>query len=424
MLVTEPRQVDWPLAASLRGSSKAYRLTLGAIFGLAVLVRLATLAVLGPKLAIDSQSYLVQGAEILRQGPLSFLSFAAEQSPLYSLLFSVCVAVAGPNAGWAVGVVQAFLGGFTALLLASFTTRATGNRVAGVLAGLIAAVHVTFVFWSRYVLTDTLLLLLLAGLMWVLLALTATRRPLMYGLITSALLLLLVLTRRTNVLAAGVLLVLAVVLGRKRRPALAGLIVPVVLGLAVLASGAMRARTGSALLDRGGAYAWQAIYMGLQWNEQGRGTVGVDVRLSEIPDDAERGAFYRDESLTWIRSDPAYFAAQAARKFKVLWLPYLPEDSTIHRMISALYLLPLYALGVWGWLRSRAMPAFLAITTVGIAVFTLVCLVTFVDYDQRYRLPAELFLIPLSAVGLERALAWLGTISFERVPRAHRASTG
>lgn len=424
MLVADPRTTDWPLAAGVLRSRKSYGWALGAVFALAVGVRLATLAALGPKLGIDSQSYLVQGAEILRQGPLSFLSFAAEQSPLYSLLFSMCVAVAGPNAGWAVGVVQAFLGGFTALLLASFTTRATGSRFAGVLAGLIAAVHVTFVFWSRYVLTDTLLLFLLAGVMWLLLALVSSRRPVLDGLITSALLLLLVLTRRTNLLASGALLIVAIVLARKQRLALVGLLAPVVLGLVVLASGAMRARTGSALFDRGGAYAWQAVYMGLQWNEQGRGTIGVDVHLSDIPDDAERGAFYRDESLTWIRSDPGYFAAQAARKFRVLWEPYLPEDSTLHRMISTVYLLPLYALGLWGWLRSRATTPFLAITTAGIAVFTLVCLVTFVDYDQRYRLPAELFLIPLSAVGLERALAWLGTISLQRAPRAHRASTG
>jgi 4-amino-4-deoxy-L-arabinose transferase-like glycosyltransferase len=424
MLVSEPRPIDWPGVTTLRDSASMYRRTLGAVFGLAVVVRLAVLAAFGPKLSVDSQSYLLQGAEILRQGPLSFLGFAAEQSPLYSLLFSVCAAVAGPNAAWAVGVVQAVLGGLTAVLLASFTSRATGDRLAGTLAGLIAAVHVTFVFWSRYVLTDTLLLFLLAGAMWFLLALASSRRPFVDGLITSALLLLLVLTRRTNALASGVLLIVAVALGRKQRLALLGLAVPVALGLAVLASGAMRARTGGGLLDRAGAYAWQAVYMGLQWTEQARATNGVDVHLSEIPDDAERGAFYRDASLGWIRSDPGYFAAQAARKFKVLWLPYLPEDSTAHKLISAVYLLPLYALGVWGWLRSRTNTPFILIATTGVAVFTLVCLVTFVDYDQRYRLPAELFLIPLSAVGLERALAWLGTLSVQRVPRAHRASTG
>ena len=424
MLLTEPRQIDWPIATTLRDSVTAYRRTLAGVFALAVIVRLGLLAALGPKLGIDSQSYVLQGTEILRQGPLSFLSFAAEQSPPYSLLFSFCAAVAGPNAGWAVGVVQAVLGGLTALLLASFATRGTGDRLAGTLAGLIAAVHVTFVFWSRYLLTETLLLFLLAGAIWFLLALAASRRPFVDGLITSVLLLLLVLTRRTNALAWGVFLILAAGLGRKQRLALVGLAVPVLFGAAVLASGAMRARTGGALFDRGGAYAWQAVYMGLQWTEQGRATNGVDVHLSDIADDAERGAFYRDATLNWIRSDPGYFAAQAARKLKVLWLPYLPEDSASHKFISALYLLPLYALGVWGWLRSRAHAPFLWITTTGIGVFTLVCLITFVDYDQRYRLPAELFLIPLSAVGLEGALAWLAAISWQRAPRPHRASTG
>ena len=57
----------------------------------------------------------------------------------------------------------------------------------------------------------------------------------------------------------------------------------------------------------------------------------------------------------------------------------------------------------------------LAITTTGIVVFTLVCMITFVDYDQRYRLPAELFLIPLSAIGLERLVGW---ITAQALPRA------
>src|SRR5207253_767620 len=138
--------------------------------------------------------------------------------------------------------------------------------------------------------------------------------------------------------------------------------------------------------------------------------------LSTIPDDAERGAFYRDQTLSWLRGDPGHFFAQAARKFKVLWLPFLPEDSTTHKVVSAAYLVPLYVLGVLGWLSSRRHTQFLLITSVGIAVFTLVCLITFVDYDQRYRLPAELFMIPLSGVGLERVLAWIGAVSLTRTP--------
>ena len=65
MLVNEPRPTQPPLAAVLRGSARAYRGTLAALFALALVVRLVTLAVVGPKLGIDSQSYLLQGAEIL-----------------------------------------------------------------------------------------------------------------------------------------------------------------------------------------------------------------------------------------------------------------------------------------------------------------------------------------------------------------------
>jgi len=318
------------------------------------------------------------------------------------------------------GVVQAVLGGGTAVLLASFTARGTGDRFAGVLVGAIAAVHVTFVFWSVYVLTDTLLLFLLALIAWCSVRLVASQRPLVDGLIASCLMLLLVLTRRTNALASSAFLVMAGALARKQRLALLGLALPIVLGVAVLASGAMRSRTGGSLADRAGSYAWQAIYMGLQWTEQGRATEGVDIHLSTIADDAERGEFYRDQSLARIGAEPGYVFAQAARKFKVLWLPFLPEDSATHKLINALYLVPLYALGIVGWFAARRHRAFITITSVGIGVFTLVCLITFVDYDQRYRLPAELFLIPLSGVGLERVLAWLGATSLNRAPRDWR----
>ena len=110
-------------------------------------------------------------------------------------------------------------------------------------------------------------------------------------------------------------------------------------------------------------------------------------------------------------------AYQALRKFKVMWEPFLPEDSVPHRVVSTLYLVASYVLGVLGWLtapRDRALRPFLVITSVGVAVFTLVCLITFVAYDQRYRLPAELFLIPLSALGLREALGWRGALSVGR----------
>ena len=394
-----------PLRARFVDRPDQYRRALIAIVVLAAVVRIGALMVQGPKVGVDSTNYLNQGAEILRQGPLSFLSFVAEQSPLYSLLFALCAAIAGPRADWLIGIVQALLGALTALLLAQFTASATHDRVAGVLAGVIAAIHVTFIFWTAYVLTDTLLLFVLALVVWRLPSLGAPSHTFMAGLTTSALLLLFVLTRRTNALASGVLVLLAGALGRKRPLVPVGLGLPVAAVVVMLVAGSARSRTGSALGEHVEAYIWQAFYMGLQWTEEGRATEGVDIHLSPIVDDAERGVFYRDSSLAWLRADPGYFFSQAARKIRVLWAPFLPEDSTGHKVVNGLYLLPLYALGVLGWLSSRRNGLFLAITTVGLTVFTLVCVVTFVDYDQRYRLPAELFLIPLSAVGLARVLS-------------------
>src|SRR5438309_10715987 len=103
-------------ADRVRNVPHEYRRALAAVVALAIAIRLVTLALVGPRLGVDSQSYLLQGAEILRQGPRSFLGFAAEQPPPYSLLFSLCAAVPGRNPGWAMGAVPACLGGRSASL--------------------------------------------------------------------------------------------------------------------------------------------------------------------------------------------------------------------------------------------------------------------------------------------------------------------
>jgi hypothetical protein len=117
-------------------------------------------------------------------------------------------------------------------------------------------------------------------------------------------------------------------------------------------------------------------------------------------DAPERAAWFRTGALEWIAADPGHFVGQAARKFRAFWAPALPEWSLPHKVLKTAYFLPLYALAMVGLARSRRNVAFAALTVLGIASFMLTSLVTFVDYDQRYRLPSELFIIPLGAVGL------------------------
>ncbi|HEV7666371.1 MAG TPA: hypothetical protein VGQ62_22745 [Chloroflexota bacterium] len=88
-------------------------------------------------------------------------------------------------------------------------------------------------------------------------------------------------------------------------------------------------------------------------------------------------------------------------------LPYWPKNSISHKAVNAISLVPLFALGVMGWASSWRHGACVAVTTTGVAVFGLTCMVTFVDHDQRCPSPAELFVMPLGAVGFERVLSWV-----------------
>ena len=95
------------------------------------------------------------------------------------------------------------------------------------------------------------------------------------------------------------------------------------------------------------------------------------------------------------------------------WLPAYPEWSLSHRIWASLYFTALYLLAVIGAvvaIRSRFVWLLVAIA----AFSTLTAMATLVDYDARYRLPAELALLPLASVGLLEIVARL---------RARRART-
>jgi hypothetical protein len=81
----------------------------------------------------------------------------------------------------------------------------------------------------------------------------------------------------------------------------------------------------------------------------------------------------------------------------------LPEYSLLHAVASSLYFLPFYALALAGFVLARRNTSFVGLASLSVAMFTLTSVITIVDYDQRYRLPAELMLVPFAGVGL----AWI-----------------
>jgi hypothetical protein len=191
----------------------------------------------------------------------------------------------------------------------------------------------------------------------------------------------------------------------------AGLVLPWAVLLMAWIAGAALERAPSPLAVGGRAAAWasSAVSMGLVWTEGGRGTLGIDVGVDPLPvletmSDQQRSTYMRtaqDQPFQFIAAHPDFFVQQAVRKARTLWAPVLPEASRAHAFLSLAWFTPLYCLSAVGLaIAFRHYRELAMVTSVAIATFTLTSMLTFVDYDQRYRLPIELFLIPLAATGL------------------------
>src|SRR5438874_1854746 len=132
------------------------------VFVAGLLIRLVALGTLGPRVTNDSQIYLAAAVALRNGGLDSFLAFQLDGRLMYSLLLAAADALLGTNLVWGVGIVQAVLGSLTAVVIGKATLGATGSKAAGLLAASIVCVHITFVFWGVYILSDTLMLLLMS----------------------------------------------------------------------------------------------------------------------------------------------------------------------------------------------------------------------------------------------------------------------
>ena len=366
-------------------------------------------------MGVDSYRYVEQAQQVVAHGIAGLLGVPLESSPLYTLLLAGAVLVAGTSATWVVCIVQAVLGTITVLVLAGLAERAVHSRSAGLATAAVGAVQPTFVFWSSYVLTDTAFLLLVALAADRLHATVAGRHPLRDGFASALLLVVGLVLRPTAAPFAAVapLFVVCALFPHRKRlfRALAGLLVPALAGamlsaVAVLTGSPIVGPDSQARLDN---YAWSAVYQGLEWTEQGRATAGLDIVVpAEVMDrrPPERAVWFESQSRAWIEHDPGYFAAQVGRKVRAFWSPILPEWSTTHKLLTGGYFAIFYALALVGaWRAWRVDRSFVALLLLGAATFTATSALTIVDYDLRYRLPAEALLLPLAGVGLAEAVA-------------------
>jgi hypothetical protein len=393
-----------PETTSTTRFDRPFGFWLGLVFVGALVLRLSTLEILGPRVTNDAQIYL-QAAESIGTGGIgSFFAVPLDGRLLYTLSLVAMDVIAGEHLVWATALLQAVLGSITVVVIGHAALIATRSKRTAFVAAILAAVHVSFVFWGVYLLSDTLMLLLLAVSIDRLLALPTSAHPVRDSVLG---LLFAIGAGLTRQLVAPFVLVLPLYAwivmrhdGQRFRRVLLGFAAPIALAVVVLgASLLVGHRNSPGLRDRVNYLFWQGLYISLQWDETSRGTYGRDIRLPPWEDIRDGIVFYRTQSLGWIASDPGYLPGQIGRKLRTFWSPTLPEYSLSHQVMAALYFGAFFAASAIGLLRSRGTPL-LTLTLLGVGAFTLASVLTLVDYDLRYRLPAELLLVPSAAIGV------------------------
>lgn len=313
----------------------------------------------------------------------------ADLPPLFPLLLAVA-----PDEGVVLAVLVLVSAAIPPLL--AIAARRHYGPVGAWTAGLFAALSPTLVMWTPYLLTDML------GLFFA--AITIERssaawtrdtraRGIHLGLAAAAA----ILTRAA--LATSLIAVVAVGVAQRRiRLVTLALLAAVV--LVAIPSIRNAAAVGEPIPYR--SQTLLLLWAGTTWDERGRGTGGIDIIYPvdhEKWDRARRDDFYSQEIRRALEERPADVASRAARKVLWLWLPFYPDWSLLHQIVNGTYFLLAYTAATYGAFAQRKC-SLTSLLIVHLVLVTAVAAATIVDFDARYRLPAELSLIVLGGAGI------------------------
>lgn len=403
---------------------------LAGVFAFALVVRLGALVALQPRLGADGVGFLAAAHTLRDSGPAALSGLPLQHAPLYSVLVSLATFVPLDTA-WLITVIQALAGAATAAILARLTARETGSRLVGLCVGCLAAIHITFVFWTVYVLSETFFLLLLAYAADRALQFARSQRPLFEAFGLGVLTLVGIAARPTGASFALAVLVSLLLVARRRRldvaPLVAAHVAPF-LAIGVLATLVSVIVPSASVLAQGGRVVdWvrSGVENGLLETPTGRATSGVDLDVfpppivETLPAD-QRAEFLDRGPIAFATGHPEFVVRQSLLKLLIFWTPVLPEYSLVHALMSSAYFIGLYVLAILGLVHQPRASLLVTFCLLNVVLFTATSLVTIVDYDQRYRLPVELFLIPLAGIGL----AGLYHVLERKVVRRDRACVG
>ncbi len=369
------------------------RRTVVASFAVALAIRLADVLIVGPIRTPDTAGFAA-AALAMRGSILTNAEIFLTRPPVYALLLAIM------PSDQVVVLIQAVLSAAVAPLIGVATARAFGLR-AGVVAAIVAAVMPPFIEWTPYLLSDVLALALLAVAIERLSAAVAhgrARAMLPVGAAAAAA----VLTRPAYTAAAAAFAVAAAA----GRPRVAHFLAFAVGALLVSLPFLVRNVAATGTLELYEGRGWETLWEGTQWTEQGRGTGGVDFvvppDIARLPS-AEQTDFYRSETIRVFTERPVASGGLMLKKGLWYLLPFYPEWSTVHKLVSLATLGSLYVFALLGAWRHRKNAFSWALVLIA-ASFVGTTMLTVVDYDARYRLPFILALIPLAGAGAQALL--------------------
>ena len=353
--------------------------------------------------ASDSRVY-----EALAHNLLSGAGYALDGRPtaLVTPAYPIFLAVLhwlGVDTPIGVGFVQSFVGAATCVLIA-MVGRYLDNSYTAIVAGILSASYVHLIFWTGYILTETLFVFLVIASLVALLRwqedVNSRTRAALAGLLLGVGSL-----TRPHLLGFAVLAFCWVVVaagGKRGAAALSGVFL--VLGLvAVLAPWTLRNYRSLGIPLVGSTLGGEVLYQGNSIGATG-GTGGyldardfqrlqLDPGLSEVEIDRA----YSRVAWQFILHQPGRLPRLAVKKFINMWRPTYEGASFRNLVIFGGNYLLVVALGVVGVARlSRVgFGRFGGLIFICLAYFVLIHLI--VPGMIRYRLPAEPLLILFAA---------------------------
>lgn len=379
----------------------------------------------------DEERFLASAARLIGTGAFRVGNDVAWEMPGTAILFAAITAGFPATPLLAVRVAQAMMVGIQAGLAGALATVLFRDRLAGVIAALMAGFYPYVLFTQGMALSETPFnLLLVAGFLCLYLWRERGAR-LDGGLVVATLVLTLATYVKASLSILPPLLVAAASLGvRPASGVFRVLMVSTAVYTALMSPWWIR---NHVLLNKFVPFSTSStmnFYMGNSPNNPAAATyepylpadwaTDRGTNLAAIPGEIERYRAFRDRAIANIREQPSEFWRRAAIKFKILWaiMPNAPAyQAKFYRLVGLLTFGPVLVLTLICLLRFRR--SFLLAPFVLFGTYlTAVYVITIASI--RYRLPLEPLMIVVASNPIAALGRWLGsrnTLEFQQEAR-------